>query len=88
LSWMRSGVRWLIQTYVRPAQLALLVEQLPASIAIFDTDMRYLAVSHRFLSELEYVFCRRLPSPTEVVGRSHYEGRSARPDPRDDFNPA
>ena len=73
LSWMRSGVRWLIQTYVRPARLALRVEQLPASIAIFDADMRYLAVSHRFLSELEYVFRRRLPSPTEVVGRSHYE---------------
>jgi PAS domain S-box-containing protein len=35
--------------------------------------MRYLAASRRFLSMYSYVFSRRLPSPTEVVGRSHRE---------------
>jgi PAS domain S-box-containing protein len=66
-----------IEAYVRsvksPAQLALVVEQLPASIAIFDADLRYLAVSHRFLSEMECIFSRRLPSPRELIGRSVYE---------------
>jgi PAS domain S-box-containing protein len=51
-------------------ELALVVEQLPASIAIFDADLRYVAVSRRFLSEMECIFSRKLPSPTEVVGRS------------------
>jgi len=32
--------------------------------------LRYLAVSHRYLSDTECVFSRRLPSPTEIVGRS------------------
>jgi PAS fold len=60
--------------YVRPVkELALVVGQFPASIAIFDTDLRYLAVSHRFLSEMECIFSRRLPPPREVIGRSVYE---------------
>jgi PAS domain S-box-containing protein len=68
------NIRRLIRAYVRPvkptADLAEIVEQLPASIAIFDADLRYLAVSRRFLSEMESIFSRRLPSPTQMVGRS------------------
>jgi PAS domain S-box-containing protein len=56
-----------------PPPHALIVEQVPACIAIFDADMRYLAASRGFLSMYSYVFSRRLPSPTEVVGRSHRE---------------
>jgi PAS domain S-box-containing protein len=64
----------LIRAYVRPvkppAELAQVVEQYPASMAIFDTDLRYLAVSRRFLSEMESTLSRKLPPRTEVIGRS------------------
>jgi PAS domain S-box-containing protein len=64
----------LIRACVRPvkphAELARVVEQLPASLAIFDADLRYVAVSRRFIAEMECIFSRRLPSLPEVVGRS------------------
>ena len=50
------------------AQLALFVEQVPAAMAMFDDEMRYLAVSRRFLSIFGFS-----GSPAEVIGRSHYE---------------
>jgi PAS domain S-box-containing protein len=46
---------------------------LPATIAIFDADMRYLAASGRFLSMSSHLFSRKPPSPAEVVGHSHWK---------------
>jgi PAS domain S-box-containing protein len=66
----RRLIQGCVSPVKRPPPLALIVEQLPASIAIFDADLRYLAVSRRFVSEMERIFSRRLPSPAEMVGRS------------------
>jgi PAS domain S-box-containing protein len=63
------------------AQQALLIEQMPAAVAMFDAEMRYLAVSQSFLSLIE-VPC----SPTEVIGRSYFEiFRDAPPNARAKF---
>jgi PAS domain S-box-containing protein len=43
------------------------VEQMPVALAIFDGEMRYVAVSRRFLSDYE------LGDPAQVIGRSVYE---------------
>ena len=51
--------------------LSSLVEQLP--IAIFDTEMRYLAVSPHFLSDTARLTSAETFAPADVIGRSLYE---------------
>jgi PAS domain S-box-containing protein len=51
----------------RRAQLAVFVEHAPAAIAVFDCEMRYLAVSRRFAIDF------RLPPDVQIIGKSHYE---------------
>ncbi len=51
----------------REGQLRLFIEHAPVAIAMFDSEMRYLAVSRRFMSDY------RLPTDSELIGRSYYE---------------
>jgi len=48
------------------AVLRLFVEHSPASIAMFDTEMKYIVASHRYLLDYEL-------GGQNVVGRSHYD---------------
>ncbi|HEY4044448.1 MAG TPA: ATP-binding protein, partial [Rhodopila sp.] len=49
------------------ARLRRFVECAPVAIAMFDAEMRYLAVSRRFASEF------RLGAPSSLIGRCHYD---------------
>lgn len=46
--------------------LKLFVEFAPAAIAMFDTEMRYMAVSNRFIADYHL-------SEINIIGKSHYE---------------
>lgn len=48
------------------ALLRLFIKHTPAAIAMFDTDMRYLQVSDRFLTDYDL-------AGQDLIGRSHYE---------------
>ncbi|CAH2605831.1 Histidine kinase (plasmid) [Rhodovastum atsumiense] len=52
------------------ARLRLFVERAPAAIAMFDTEMRYLTVSRRFLGDFA---ADASLDPQSVIGRSHYD---------------
>ena len=43
------------------------IDQLPVSIAIFDTEMRYVAYSRQWVTHYQ------LPTTEDLTGRSHYE---------------
>lgn len=57
-----------VEAALRESQerLQLLIDHAPASMAMFDRDMRYLAVSHRWM--VDYGLGER-----EILGLSHYE---------------
>ena len=55
------------------ARLAAFVEHAPAAIAMFDQEMRYIAVSHRFLTDY------RLEG-RDVIGHCHYDVLTNLPD--------
>ncbi|MGD9947205.1 MAG: PAS domain S-box protein [Desulfobulbus sp.] len=48
------------------ANLRLFIEQAPASLAMFDREMHYLQVSHRWLSDYGL-------GEQKILGKSHYE---------------
>lgn len=51
---------------VSEERLRLSIEWAPAAIAMFDRDMRYMAVSRRFAEEFKI-------APDDLIGRSHYD---------------
>ncbi|HYF08002.1 MAG TPA: PAS domain S-box protein [Acetobacteraceae bacterium] len=51
-------------------RLRLFVEHAPTTIVMFDTEMRYIAASRRYLRDFKL---DGVPGPEALVGRSHYE---------------
>jgi PAS domain S-box-containing protein len=48
------------------ARMHLFIEYAPTSLAVFDTDLRYLAASRRWLSDFGL-------TDTDIIGKSHYQ---------------
>lgn len=59
------------------ARLRLFIERAPAAIAMFDSGMRYLAASCRFLRDYGL---DEVAGPEALIGRSHYDVFPAFPD--------
>jgi PAS domain S-box-containing protein len=57
----------------REARLDLFFEQAPVAIAMFDTEMRFLAASRRFMSDVASLFSTEVVAPADVIGRTQYE---------------
>ncbi|MCF2443690.1 PAS domain S-box protein [Dyadobacter sp. CY345] len=51
---------------IQSARLLAFVEHAPAAVAMLDKDIRYLAISHRWLEEYRLV-------GQDIIGKSHYE---------------
>lgn len=66
------------------ARQRLFIERVPAPIAVFDIEMRYLAVSRRFLTD--YRLDHAGAGPTTIVGRSHYDLFLNQPEPWRDIH--
>ena len=60
----RQRVEEVVKT--NEALLRLFIKHTPAAIAMFDTDMRYLQVSDRFLTDYDL-------EGQNLIGKSHYE---------------
>jgi hypothetical protein len=54
----------------KATQQALFIEQVPTHIAVFDTEMRYLAASHRFLSDMAFLFSIEVFAPARLLACS------------------
>lgn len=54
------------ELFMQRARLLAFVEHAPAAVAMFDKDIKYLAISHRWLEEYRLV-------GQDIIGKSHYE---------------
>lgn len=54
------------QLFEREKQLELFIEHSPASLAMFDTDMKYIAVSRRWITDYRL-------GDQQLIGKFHYD---------------
>ena len=63
---MREPTQGRIEWPVDDGKAGLLIESLPTAIAFFDLDMRYLAVSRRWIEDYHL-------EGSDILAKSHYE---------------